>query len=243
MNDDLEARAGTRQLIVNADDFGLSHGVNHGIIHTYEGGVVTSSSLMVRYPAAREAAAYARQHASLSVGLHLDLGEWIFQAGAWIQRYAVVPGDDAASIASEVNRQLEAFVDLMGRPPTHIDSHQHVHQDVPARGIVLEAARALCVPVRHFSRCITYRGDFYGQTAKGDPYHDALAVESLVHLIHHLAPGVTELGCHPGFADDIDSVYAQEREIELRSLCDPRVIAAVRQAGVRLCSFSDVAGD
>ena len=61
-----------RYLIVNADDFGQSDGVNRGIVRAHEGGIVTSASLMVRWPAAEEAAACARTHLRLSVGLHLD---------------------------------------------------------------------------------------------------------------------------------------------------------------------------
>jgi predicted glycoside hydrolase/deacetylase ChbG (UPF0249 family) len=76
-----------RRLIVNADDFGLCHGVNRGIIETFERGILTSASLMVRYPAAAEAAAYARLHPELSVGMHLDLGEWVFKEGEWIPLY------------------------------------------------------------------------------------------------------------------------------------------------------------
>ena len=49
-----------RALIVNADDFGLSPGVNAGVARTHEQGILTSASLMVRQPAADEAAAYAR---------------------------------------------------------------------------------------------------------------------------------------------------------------------------------------
>ena len=68
-----------RFLIVNADDFGLSAGVNQGIIEAHERGVVTSASLMVRWPAAVAAAAYARSHPQLAVGLHVDLGEWAYR--------------------------------------------------------------------------------------------------------------------------------------------------------------------
>ena len=50
----------TRALIVNADDLGRSSGINRGIGIAHERGIVTSASLMVRLPAAREAAAYAR---------------------------------------------------------------------------------------------------------------------------------------------------------------------------------------
>ena len=56
-------------LIVNADDFGQSPGVNRGIIEAHEHGIVTSASLMVRWPAAASAAAYAREHARLGLGL------------------------------------------------------------------------------------------------------------------------------------------------------------------------------
>jgi len=50
-----------RRLIVNADDFGQSPGINRGIMEAHERGIVTSVSLMVRWPAAVEAAAYARR--------------------------------------------------------------------------------------------------------------------------------------------------------------------------------------
>jgi len=52
-----------KYLIVNADDFGQSTGINRGIIEAHERGVVTSASLMVRWPAAIDAAQYAREHA------------------------------------------------------------------------------------------------------------------------------------------------------------------------------------
>jgi len=65
-----------RLLIVNADDFGLSDGVNRGIVEAHERGIVTSASLMVWHDAARAAAAYARGRPQLDVGVHLDLGEW-----------------------------------------------------------------------------------------------------------------------------------------------------------------------
>ena len=62
-----------RVLIVNADDFGASEGVNRGIVDAHVRGVVTSTSLMVRGAAAAQAAALARDHPELSVGLHWEL--------------------------------------------------------------------------------------------------------------------------------------------------------------------------
>src|SRR5437764_15380237 len=79
-----------RSLIVNADDFGLSEGVNRGILRAFDDGIVTSASLMVRQPAAASAAGEAALRPELSVGLHLDLGEWVFRNGSWETVYEVV---------------------------------------------------------------------------------------------------------------------------------------------------------
>jgi predicted glycoside hydrolase/deacetylase ChbG (UPF0249 family) len=115
----------TRYLIVNADDFGMSRGVNDAIARAHEEGILTSASLLVRHPLAEEAAAYAQAHPELSVGLHVDLGEWVYSAdGGWTALYERAADGD---IAREVSEQLAEFRRLMGRDPTHVDSHQHVH--------------------------------------------------------------------------------------------------------------------
>src|SRR5713101_1513256 len=125
-----------RVLIVNADDFGRSPGVNRGVATAHEDGVVTSASLMVRRAAAVDAADYARRHPKLSVGLHVDLGEWVYRAGAW---QAVDESRDSS--VGELRRQLELFWLLMGRQPTHVDSHQHVHNHEPFASVIASFAR------------------------------------------------------------------------------------------------------
>ncbi len=216
--------------------------MNRGVIEAHEGGIVTSASLMVRWPAAAGAAAYAREHPNLSIGLHVDLGEWFYREGAWLPAYEVVPADDPAAVAVEAARQLAAFRRLVGRDPTHVDSHQHVHRLEPARSVLVEAARRLAVPLRHETPGIHHRGDFYGQTAKGLPLPDAISVGALIGTLAALPPGVTELGCHPGFGDDLESAYRGERADEVRALCDPRVRAAIASEGIVLCSFGDLGG-
>src|SRR5215203_3060373 len=78
---------GRRLLIANADDFGMSHGVNAGILEAHTRGIVTSASLLVRWPAAKEAAIASENLARLNVGLHVDLGEWSYEAGQWVAKY------------------------------------------------------------------------------------------------------------------------------------------------------------
>lgn len=227
-----------RYLIVNADDFGQSPGVNAGIAAAHERGIVTSASLMVRWPAAEAAAAYARETPGLSVGLHLDLGESVCRDGGWLSLYQVVPADDEEAVRAEVARQLEAFRRLLGRDPTHLDSHQHLHcKGDPAAVVVAELAAQLRVPLRRVTPGICYRGDFYGQNTRGDSYPEAVGVDCLVRIVNDLPEGVTELGCHPALWNDVHSMYGAERQAELATLCHPRIRAAVDAAGVELVPF------
>jgi chitin disaccharide deacetylase len=228
-----------RTLIVNADDFGLSPGVNAGIIAAHEHGIVTSASLMVRAPAAAAAAAFARGRPQLAVGLHLDLGEWAYRAGTWVRLYEVVPPDDPAAVRAEVARQLAAFRRLMGRDPTHLDSHQHVHRTEPARTALAEVGGELAVPIRHLTPGLMYCGDFYGQDDEGRPYRELVTAAALVALLKRLPPGATELGCHPGTGDELDTMYVRERPLEVTALCDPTVCAAGADFGIKLVSFAE----
>lgn len=229
-----------KYLIVNADDFGQSPGINRGIIEAHEHGIVTSASLMVRWSAAAAAASYSREHPNLSLGLHIDLGEWAYRNGEWIALYEVASLSDTAAIASEVSRQVAAFRHLVGKTPTHIDSHQHVHRAELVRSIVIEVARELGVPLRDYSPEVRYCGNFYGQTAEGLPYPDAIGVDGLVKILMELPSGVTELGCHPGLENDLDTMYGSERIEEVKVLCHPQVRAVILAEGIKLCSFDAV---
>src|SRR3989442_12181882 len=62
-----------KRLIVNADDFGRSAGVDRGILRAHREGIVTSTTFMANAPRADEAAALARATPTLDVGVHLVL--------------------------------------------------------------------------------------------------------------------------------------------------------------------------
>ena len=231
-----------RRVVVNADDFGLTSGVNRAIIEAHVGGIVTSATAMVRQRAASDAAEVARTHPRLAVGLHVDLGEWAYLDGEWVSLYTVVDTDDADAVAEEVDRQVARFGELFGRPPSHLDSHQHVHNSSPVREVMTTVAAQLGVPLRGTSG-IRYVGDFYGQLGTGEPYHDAISVDALVALLSSLPPGVSEVACHPGYPEGLaetGTMYVQERERELRSLCDPSVAAAIVEGGIDLVSFTEL---
>ena len=227
----------SRILIVNADDFGRSPEISAGILRAHADGIVTSTSAMVRRPAAAPALGRAAGHPRLSVGLHLDFGEWAPQDGGWYQTDYVVAIDDEAAVDREARAQLDRFRQLAGRSPTHIDSHQHVHREGAPHRVAARLADELGVPLRGRDPNVHFCGSFYGRSSDGSPFPDGIAVGTLVGIIRELRAGVTELGCHPGEPGVDDPLYGPERAEELRVLCDGRVAEAIAASGVRLVSF------
>ena len=210
-------------LIVTADDFGISHGVNRGVVEAHREGILTSTSLMVNRPAAVEAAALGRACPALSVGLHLELD----------------PG--APDLPTQLDRQLGRFTELVGAPPTHVDSHHDVHRDPRVLPHVRAWADRFGVPVRGWS-AVRHLPKFYGQWG-GETHLEQISVAGLLRLLDaELGPGVTELTCHAGYVDEgLASSYTVEREAELRTLCDPRVRPALAERRIRLAGFRDLA--
>jgi len=222
-----------RVLIVNADDFGASEGINRGIVEAHTGGIVTSTSLMVTGSVVAGAVALARAHPELGIGLHLDLdGE---------QADPDLDPSDTAAVRAELARQLEVFGELMGRPPTHVDSHHHIHRRPEIEPIARELVAPLGIPLREDGR-VTFVGGFYGQWEwqVTDLHH--VSPEFLIWILRNeVGEGWTEVSCHPGYvSDDFTSVYLTEREAELQTLTDPRVRAEIEAAGIRLASYREL---
>jgi len=219
-----------RSLIVNADDFGESDGINRGIVAAHEHGIVTSASLMVDEPTTEAAVALAQQHPRLDLGLHLSL-----QKGQqWL-----VDMQDLDAVAKQLRRQFDRFVALTGRLPTHLDSHHHVHQWFNLADVFLDLASRYRIPIRGFCD-VVYIGRFWGMNTDGKPDPAHISVDYLISILDALRADVSELACHPGYADpNNDSDYNAQRELELRALADPRVRAFADDVGIRLIGYRD----
>jgi predicted glycoside hydrolase/deacetylase ChbG (UPF0249 family) len=194
----------------------------------------------VRWPAAAEAASYGRRQHNFSLGIHVDLGEWVYRAGKWFPNYQRVNINDAKAVEKEIANQLAVFLKIVGRPPLHLDSHQHVHRREPVRSILLELANKLKIPLRFYSPKVQYCGKFYGQTPQGLPIPSVLSVSSLLTILKTLPFGYSELGCHPGEINDVQTNYRAERIQEVNILCNPQVRKALTALGIQLCSFNTI---
>jgi predicted glycoside hydrolase/deacetylase ChbG (UPF0249 family) len=217
-------------LIVNGDDFGASRGINRGIVEAHERGILTSASLMVDLPGAEEAAELAQNRPGLSLGLHVVLTR---EDGK-----RTVPPEGAGE---EIERQLARFHALLGKPPTHFDSHHNLHFEPAYEPFFVDAARRSSRPLRGYSD-VRYVSRFYGQWDDGSTHLDLISVEGLIDVLEsEVGEGVTEIGCHPGYIDSgFRSSYAREREAELRTLCAPAARTAAEQLAIRLVNFTEL---
>ena len=251
-----------KRLIVNADDFGLTAGVSRGILEARRRGIVTSTTLLANRPL-DEALLDDLRASGLGIGLHLNL-----TLGAPVSPVAEVPSlldaegkfsrdplrQAAQAKPEEVERELRAqvaaFIRLLGRKPTHLDSHHHVGRRAPIRDVVFGLAQELGVPVRcqdaETRRVAQERGvkspeHFFGESGPA-PYWSA---ERLLAHLASLPDGVSEFMTHPGYFDQelAYSRYGRQREVELRGLTDPAVREAVAAHGIRLCHFGALDGE
>ena len=248
-----------RRLIVNADDLGRTPGINRGIVEAHRRGIVTSATLMVNYAAATEAAALAQDSPRLGVGLHVAL-----TGGAPALAPAEIPtlvdgqgrlpakpeglaSADPAEVLAEARAQLARFREMVGRLPTHFDSHHHSHRLPVVFDALLALARETGRPVRSASSGMGERLRREGVATTDhfvEAFHDEGAtLDTLLGILATLPPGTTELMCHPAFVDEelrAGSGYAEPRARELQVLTDDRVRRALEEAGVRLIHFGEL---
>jgi predicted glycoside hydrolase/deacetylase ChbG (UPF0249 family) len=268
-----------RYLIVNADDFGLTEGVSRGIIQAHWEGVVTSTTFMTNFPWAPQMAPLLDEAPDLGVGIHLNLttGRPLLPA-AQVPSLVTKEGDfckallhlvarvDPADVEREWAAQIERGIELLGRRPTHLDTHRYL-QGYPAFAeVMIRLAKRYTIPavrnlypgpqLRPAGRLgslnpANFLVDRYilrssqAVTASGLGCPRAILVgdfdrELLLSRLARLEEGVTELVCHPGVVDQqLRSITSlvEQRAVELGALTDPRVRAFIAERGIELVHF------
>jgi predicted glycoside hydrolase/deacetylase ChbG (UPF0249 family) len=220
-------------LIFNADDFGQAPGINQGILDCHTRGVVTSASLMVTGRALEEAVSMSRDHPRLSLGLHWDV---------WGEDEREFDITDLRAVREELRRQIDAFERVVGRLPTHVDSHRHAHRERRLMPLFQELVEPLGIPLRGDGR-VRFVGGFYAQWEWQVTNLDYVSVPFLKRMLREeVEDGWTEISCHPGYiGQGYAAVYAREREAEVRTLTDPVIRAAINDLGITLSSYEGYA--
>ncbi|HUQ90348.1 MAG TPA: ChbG/HpnK family deacetylase [Bryobacteraceae bacterium] len=138
-------------LIVNADDFGFTRGVNDGIVESHVNGILTAATLMANGPEFEHAAALARQHPSLDIGCHLVL----VGGASLLPPHRPYPLDLKGLLRAlwrkefRIEAELEAQVQRIihaGIRPTHLDTHKHTHLLPPVLDVVARLSRKYSIP-------------------------------------------------------------------------------------------------
>lgn len=246
------------KLIVNADDFGYSKGVNLGIVEAHVEGIVSSATMMMNMPGVEHALRLAADTPTLGVGVHL-----VLTCGAPLEENVPTLTDEnglfrrgqahlAEASAEEVEREFAAQLERFfrsGRKPTHIDSHHHVHARENILPVVLRLAERYGLPVRYpwafeqaerpyATKVLTTEGfshHFYGED---------LTVDGLISIIDGLQASATaEIMTHPAYVDEEllkGSSYAIPRTRELQILTASKVKEYIRHKKVQLVTFNEI---
>ncbi|HEX2924235.1 MAG TPA: ChbG/HpnK family deacetylase [Chloroflexota bacterium] len=143
-------------LIVNADDFGISEGVNRGIAEGHQKGILTSTTLMANMPAFDHARQVSAENPGLAVGVHLtltggrpvlppqkvphliDINGRFLRADRFLIRVStggIPAGEIEAELCAQVERALGG-----GFPLDHLDSHHHIHVHPAMQAIAIRIA-------------------------------------------------------------------------------------------------------
>src|SRR5207244_4761861 len=151
-----------KSLIVNADDFGRTPGVNAGVLEAHLSGIVTSATVMVLEPAAEAGVSEASRRApALSLGLHFVLTGGgppasppervpsLLVGGRFPRNAQALPSElDPDDVSRELDAQIALFTKMAGRFPSHLDSHHHSALHPSVQPVFAEAARRRGLPVR-----------------------------------------------------------------------------------------------
>lgn len=249
-------------LIINADDCNLTPKVTEAILKAHQNGIVTSTTFMINLATSTEVVQELVSSKKLGVGLHLNL-----TLGEPVSKKSLIPSllqkdgrfkkqaeylaakkfPSMVEVAEEFNAQLQRFIKIFKRPPTHVDIHHHLHDHLSFFKVLAGVAKKYDLPIR-WSRLFVTPGvkmpykliktteHFYGNL---DP-HTFWTEEVLRHLLLTLPEGTNEIMCHPGWVDEelcaISSLtYPREREYQLFGSKDLRKYIA--KLGIRLTHF------
>jgi predicted glycoside hydrolase/deacetylase ChbG (UPF0249 family) len=253
----------TKQLIVNADDFGMTAGVCEGIRVAAERGKVTSTTSMMCFPGSLDRARQHYKGLKIPSGVHLQLtgGKPLTPQmaelcnerhnGAFPRR----PGEMAFPpdrVFVEWCAQVDCFIENLGTP-SHLDSHHHVHRVPSLIDAFLAVAQRYRLPVRGDGSEFTQKARSAG-VATADVVDErwtetGATAETLIETIEAafaVAPkGLVEIVVHPGFSDDElrrVSSLSDIRTHELHVLCNSVLDDYLKREAILLVDYRTLAG-
>jgi len=241
-----------KKLIINGDDFGVTEGVTKGTIDSHADGVLTSTTLLVNMPFTEFALEEAKKYPDLGVGIHLAAtigrplvagaksftdAEGNFLKLSDYPRYDV--DINLEELYTEWKAQMEHFIRLAQKLPTHIDSHHHVHCLPQHHSVVIQLAKEYDLPVRESEKILdTYEHAIF----MADFYGDDLTVSAITDMLAKDVE-IMEIMCHPAYLDQRTyeiSSYHLPRMKEMEILRSKELREFIDKNGIELITFADL---
>ncbi len=252
-----------KQLIVVADDFGLTESVNDGIVQAYKHGIVSEISLMLDFPATRHALTLIRDHSLKNVGIHLLLQ-------GYDKEHKMLRRDDYISLFKEKSYEeikdmacyeLDKFVKTVGSIPTHIIPQYGIHGNLKLLDFLIEYARDNKIPMRIPRSALSnsfgenYAAEIMMRRSKiqttdyliveTDGFDLQQIQESIIQQLKNVKKGETvEIVTHPAYFDKellIMSSLNFERARDLTMTLDPSFKKEIINLGFEIVSYSKMA--
>lgn len=218
-------------LIINADDFGYSTGINYGIIHSHQEGILSSTTMIATMPGFDEGVKLAEENPSLGIGVHLsltcgtplrkDVPSLIKEDGQFhlLSHYEKAFKIDTEELYKEWKEQIKKVIEA-GIQPTHLDSHHHVNTLSGITEVFVQLAKEFYLPVRNN---FEVPADIQ-TTNRFNTSFDAIGMKKeiwkpmeLTNLVEECEMfGTVEAMCHPGYVDQV--------LLETSSLTDYRAV-------------------
>jgi predicted glycoside hydrolase/deacetylase ChbG (UPF0249 family) len=247
------------KLIFNGDDFGLSKGVNLGIIETHQNGPVNSTTIMAGGDAFDHAVTLAGGNPDLSVGVHLTLTA--IQSVGGVYRTITDEGGKFLSLQSFIKNTKEGLLDFdeikseyeaqiqkvinAGIQPSHFDSHHHTHNHPEIIKILLVLMKKYGVKgLRQIGENMlstqinkVRTTDYFEQGF----YEDKISFNHLKEMIEDFKGSSMEIMVHPAYIDNALcklTSYHQKRMIEMETLASNELMEFLTKGSYEVTSFS-----
>jgi chitin disaccharide deacetylase len=249
----LRSPAAVKRLIINADDFGITDGVTRGISEALSSGFVSTASVMTCVEGAvQRARSYASQFQA-RLGIHLQLTDGVpcsdevpslvLSNGRFPRAIRTPWNPNIDEIRKEWHAQVRRAMDA-GIAISHIDTHHHVHRLPAVFGVYCEiasfydlSARTLTPAYTSALRCVGIRCADLCDIGWYEHLSAAGLADRIETTIARSNLEVLELMCHPGYCDSEliqKSLYAEGRELQLRTLSDPELGTLLYRKGITL---------